>query len=836
MAVRLQMKLGVVAETDRLPDSPDTLVVVEPNVGSVARSKGLLYLLVTSRISSRHALEATRLAAETIRNEYYYDESAGIRVCIQKAVGTANKRLAHQADRLGLKSTDENGPIGVALAVVRGNEMYVATVGPAEAYLIRQARLSTLPDPHRERGLPSGDLEPDVWRGEVSVGDSLVLISPNVMAKLGADELKDAMLTLHPQSAMEHLHHRFVADGGAGSDGAIAFEAAEVSATARGRAPVPVKPPEPLAGAPDRSPIPLADNVAAAGTAVTAAAGSAKVAAGGFMGRIVRGFQDLLPRRKPAYRRVTPLASRRETQRRAALALLALVVVVGGLGLAVYAFGGARASRRPSARSTPARRRSTPPRRTSPRSRAPASTSSSTTRRRPRSSSPTPTSSCRPLARRRSARPSIAPLQQQAMDGLDRLYGVVPVASSTLFTFNPAEGADPIDLRALVKGPDGAPYVIDASTKTVYRIDLKSKKATVVARAGQKAGGTTVATPRFLAVGGPDLLVLDSKNVLWRWRPSNSSGKGTLTKVKVNGSASWGDDVIRHRDVSQGSRPAASTTCTSIDPSEQQIRAYSPAFDGSGFPQASSGWLATARPVDGMSSLYIDGDLFATEDGKLERFTSGKNDGWSPDKPGRRAPAPRHQVHDRVRRHGPPDRGRLRLRRPELAHRRHRQGERRLQGPVPARRRPAGLGGHARHGHHVRDRPDARQPDLDLEGRRPPGDAGGRRCGHGQPVPVRVGAGVRHPETEADQDAETDEEAVVRGSDDPAARRQSDPPRARRHDRHPHRLLRGLGLGARPAGERRRDGAERLHRRSGGSSRASSRRRGAPVGSSRSRR
>ena len=61
------------------------------------------------------------------------------------------------------------------MAVVRGNEMYVATVGPAEAYLIRQARLSTLPDPHRERGLPSSGLEPDVWRGEITVGDSLVL-------------------------------------------------------------------------------------------------------------------------------------------------------------------------------------------------------------------------------------------------------------------------------------------------------------------------------------------------------------------------------------------------------------------------------------------------------------------------------------------------------------------------------------------------------------------------------------------------------------------------------------------------------------------------------------
>ena len=104
MAVRLQLKLGIVAEHDRLDDSPDTLVVVEPSVGSVARSKGHLYLLVTSRTISRHALEATRLAAETIRNEYYYDESAGIRVCLQKAISTANKRLAHQADRLGLKT------------------------------------------------------------------------------------------------------------------------------------------------------------------------------------------------------------------------------------------------------------------------------------------------------------------------------------------------------------------------------------------------------------------------------------------------------------------------------------------------------------------------------------------------------------------------------------------------------------------------------------------------------------------------------------------------------------------------------------------------------------
>ena len=61
----------------------------------------------------------------------------------------------------------EKRPIGVGVAVVRGNEMYVATVGPAEAYLIRQARLSTLPDPHRERGLPTKALERRALAGDV---------------------------------------------------------------------------------------------------------------------------------------------------------------------------------------------------------------------------------------------------------------------------------------------------------------------------------------------------------------------------------------------------------------------------------------------------------------------------------------------------------------------------------------------------------------------------------------------------------------------------------------------------------------------------------------------
>jgi hypothetical protein len=627
MAVRLQLKLGIVAEHDRLPDSPDTLVVVEPSVGSVARSKGHLYLLVTSRVVARHALEATRLAAETIRNEYYYDESAGIRVCLQKAISTANKRLSHQADRLGLKTADGNGPIGVGVAVVRGNEMYVATIGPAEAYLIRQARLSTLPDPHRERGLPSADLEPDVWRGEVSVGDSLVLVSPNIMARLGADELKDAMLTLHPQSAMEHLHHRFVAADGSGSDGAIAFEATEVSSTARGRTLVPVRPSAPLAGAPDRSPIPLADNVQAAGAAVSTAAGNARIAAGGAVERAVAWIQGLMPQRKPAYRRVTPLASRRETQRRAALAVLALVVVVGGLGLGVYAFGGNGSPEEAISSVNAGQRAIDAAREDLAKVSGPGIDLVADD---PEQALELLTDAYRQVKAAEDANVAetvVGPLRQKAVAGLDRLYGVVPVHSETLFTFVPAEGADPIELRAMVRGPDGAPYVIDRSTRSVYRVDLKARKATLVARVGMKQGGATFSNARYLGLGGSDLLILDAKNVLWRWRPADDEGNGTLTRVKVQGSTSWGDDIKGFntflRDASRGLY-----NLYVIDPSEQQIRAYSPAADGSGFPAAPTAWLATARDVSGMSSTYVDGDVFAVDGGAVVRFVSGKDDGW----------------------------------------------------------------------------------------------------------------------------------------------------------------------------------------------------------------
>ena len=641
MAVRLQMKLGVIAEPDRSPNSPDTVVVVEPSIGAIARSKGHLYLIVTSTIASARAQEATQLAAETIRGEYYYDESAGIRVCIEKAIASANKRLNHQRERLGLHGKGDNGPIGIGIAVVRGNELYVATIGPAEAYLIRQARLSTLPDPHRERGLPTGDLEPDVWRGEISVGDSLVLVSPNVMSRLGPDELKDAMVTLHPQPAMEHLHHRFFAADGNGSDAMIAFEATEVAATHRSRTLVPVRPAEPLAGAPDRSPIPLADNVTDGVAAVQASATRARTAAGGLLGRLVLRLQDILPHRRTSYRRVTPAAAKRETQRRAAVAILAFVLVMVGLGTALMAIGGGGGT--PQALSSAAAGEDAlkkinanlaqvfgpginlvdddPSKAFQYLSETWSELAVATQAKLPES--------------------TLGPLRATTLDGLNRLFKVVPVAAATILST--AAAKTPLDISSMILGPGGVPFVLDRTTQAVYRIDLRTKKATVVYRNKLKVTAGTEGVPRLITTAARDLVIVDTKNVVWRWRPADQAGNGTTVKVKVAGAAGWGDDITAVgtflRDKSAGLY-----NFYIVDPSRRNIFYYPPASDGNGFPSNAQPRLTVDRDVSKITQLLIDGDIFAIDGGTITRFVGGQSEGWSIQPPGAAPFAPNGDI------------------------------------------------------------------------------------------------------------------------------------------------------------------------------------------------
>jgi hypothetical protein len=213
------------------------------------------------------------------------------------------------------------------------------------------------------------------------------------------------------------------------------------------------------------------------------------------------------------------------------------------------------------------------------------------------------------------------------MSGLDQLYGVVPVASTIVFNFQTAK--PPVDLSAMVRGPDGMPYVLDRGGKSVYRVDLRTRRATVVLRAGQRVAGTAVADPRFLAVGGRrDLLILDSRNSLWRWRPADARGRGTLRRINVNGAASWGADVRGIGTFLRGTPEQGLYNLYVLDPSRQQLLVYTPAADGGGYPDTPTGRLSTAQAVDDVDFLLIDGYIYFAQGGVVRRVVPDSN--WRP--------------------------------------------------------------------------------------------------------------------------------------------------------------------------------------------------------------
>jgi hypothetical protein len=318
-------------------------------------------------------------------------------------------------------------------------------------------------------------------------------------------------------------------------------------------------------------------------------------------------------------------------QRRAAMALLALVVVVGGLGAAAFLFGGRQPTGAAIATLDSAQTALDTARANLNRVIGPGIDLVANDPQHAEQLLTEAYTSIETASHGGIPASTTGPLRTQIVAGLDRLYKMVDVTSTALFTF-PDKPA--VDLKALVKGPDGAPFVLDAATKTVYRIDLANRKASAIFRAGNKPStGGTEGTPILIGVGGRDLLMVDDKNVVWRWRPANTTGKGTITRVTAKGASEWGAGVLAIGTFIRDSE-ANLYNFYVVDPSQQQILRYSPAADGGGFPSSPNLWLTAARDVSGISSMYIDGDVWVADGGQILRLVSGNSAGWTAVAPG----------------------------------------------------------------------------------------------------------------------------------------------------------------------------------------------------------
>lgn len=244
-----------VGTTTELRPTSDVVVTSEPTLGATLRTKGRFYFLCEVMPQGKAGADVAREVAELVREQYEYDLSAGIEVAIRKALRDANRRAAHRL-------RDQHGRVTLhaACAVLVNNELYAARVGQAQIFLVRRARLF-LPgdDPNeladfvhrtttrRAASLGSApDLLPSVWKQAIEPGDTIILAGGNAIAALGADALLNAAVTLHPRAAAEHLHNRFIAEGGSGSDSILFVEVTPATTTAPRIAstPEPSRPPE----------------------------------------------------------------------------------------------------------------------------------------------------------------------------------------------------------------------------------------------------------------------------------------------------------------------------------------------------------------------------------------------------------------------------------------------------------------------------------------------------------------------------------------------------------------------------------------------------------------
>ena len=228
----------------------------------------------------------------------------------------------------------------------------------------------------------------------------------------------------------------------------------------------------------------------------------------------------------------------------------------------------------------------------------------------------------------------IAALREQMSPALDRIFFLTEATVMEVFDFSSA--SVPIAITAITQGPDGYSYIIDNFSGAVYRVDPAAQpnpRATVVFQPGYDLYGSRTGRAQAIMSAGPDLVIFDASSNLWRWRPADSSGKGTLVKLRVRDGELWGSDV----KVISGFAADEGTglyRLYAVDPSARQILRYAPAPDGTGYPAQPTGYLINPISLASVEGLVIDGDLYLSQDGAIRRYVGGAADEWAPADPG----------------------------------------------------------------------------------------------------------------------------------------------------------------------------------------------------------
>jgi hypothetical protein len=194
----------------------DMVLVAEPGRPFAPEArKGRLYVVAETDHDVSRGRDACQLICRTVRKHFYDDTSFSVTAALRKALVAANQALYQQ--NFGAPP-QKRAFVGVTCVVVRGDDVYIAQVKPAQAYLMAEGKLRPLPGSASWRqGAERAPLvkpnalgnsltvEPEFFRAVLRPGDGLLLVSSNLGPLLDRESVMRLLRAAEPGDVTEGL-------------------------------------------------------------------------------------------------------------------------------------------------------------------------------------------------------------------------------------------------------------------------------------------------------------------------------------------------------------------------------------------------------------------------------------------------------------------------------------------------------------------------------------------------------------------------------------------------------------------------------------------------------
>jgi serine/threonine protein phosphatase PrpC len=228
-SLSLDLQVAKLSDVGRVrPHNEDYVdYYIPPDARQLAR-KGSIYLVADGMGGHQAGEVASRGAVELTIGQYYGDTAHDVATSLVRAFRSANQQIYDQA-----QADPSKGGMGTTLvaAVIVDQKVFVANVGDSRAYLINAKSITQITEDHSwvEEQVRAGlltpeqarrhpqrnlvtralgskpDVQVDLFEGEISVGDSLLMCSDGLSGRVEDQELAAIVRQYPPQEAARQL-------------------------------------------------------------------------------------------------------------------------------------------------------------------------------------------------------------------------------------------------------------------------------------------------------------------------------------------------------------------------------------------------------------------------------------------------------------------------------------------------------------------------------------------------------------------------------------------------------------------------------------------------------